>query len=64
MHNEIEKKIVNFVEFLPKIYEIPLGLFENELHSRLNDIVTASDNYPQQRESFRQMLIELTEQEL
>lgn len=64
MPQEIHTKIQDFVEFLPSIYEMPLGSFENELHLRLNDIVTASDNYPQQRESFRQMLYERTSEQL
>lgn len=64
MPQELHTKIQDFVEFLPTIYEMPLRSFENELHIRLNDIVAASDNYPQQRESFRQMLYERTESEL
>lgn len=64
MPQEIYTKIEEFAAFLPMIYEMPLRSFEKELHLRLNDIVAASDNYPQQRESLRQMLFERTDKEL
>lgn len=64
MHTEIEQQIESFVSFLQCIQEMPLAEFDHELHERLNAIVATSQNYPQQRESFRQMLLDMTEEHL
>jgi extracellular factor (EF) 3-hydroxypalmitic acid methyl ester biosynthesis protein len=64
MQNELEQEITNFAEFLPKIQEMPLKAFERELHERLNGIVAMSDSYPQQREAYRQLLMDKIESEM
>jgi extracellular factor (EF) 3-hydroxypalmitic acid methyl ester biosynthesis protein len=64
MSQELHTKIHEFVAFLPTIYEMPMHVFESELHERLNEIVTTSDNYPHLRESLRQMLYNETSGQL
>jgi len=64
MHPEIEQEIESFVAFLPEIEEMPLRAFEEQLHARLNAIVAMSDNYPQQREAFRQRVLERIDDEI
>ncbi|MDP4199131.1 MAG: class I SAM-dependent methyltransferase [Bacteroidota bacterium] len=64
MHPDIEQQIESFVAFLPEIEQMPLAAFEAELHAKLNAIVAMSDNYPQQREAFRQSLLDKTDGEI
>ncbi len=64
MQHEIEQEIESFVAFLPEIEEMPLRVFEEQLHARLNAIVAMSDNFPQQREAFRQAMLDRTEPEI
>jgi extracellular factor (EF) 3-hydroxypalmitic acid methyl ester biosynthesis protein len=64
MQHEIEQEIESFVSFLPEIEEMPLRAFEEQLHARLNAIVAMSDNFPQQREAFRQAMLDRTESEI
>ncbi len=64
MQHEIQKKIESIVSFLPQITDMPLSEFNGKIHSMLDEMVLESNQYPQQRESFRKMILETAGKDL